>query len=238
MAKAHAQWNVLGHGPIAKLASNLWWVQGDLPGMSLKRTMTVAKLRDERLVIYNGIALQEAAMQELQRWGTPAVLIVPSGFHRLDAPAYKQRYPQLQVLAPQGSRAKVEEVLAVDGSFEDFRGDDSVRLQTLRGLKEREGVMVVRSEDGTSVVLNDVVMNMDKKQDLLGYLFTTLLGSAPGPRISRLSKLALVADKQALRADLEALAATPDLVRVIVAHEKVAHGAEARAALLQAASYL
>ncbi|MDO9021767.1 MAG: hypothetical protein Q8S73_04780 [Deltaproteobacteria bacterium] len=45
-------------------------------------------------------------------------------------------------------------------------------------------------------------------------------------------------DKKALRGEFERLAATPDLVRVIVAHEKVASGAEAAAALRQAATYL
>jgi hypothetical protein len=38
--------------------------------------------------------------------------------------------------------------------------------------------------------------------------------------------------------DLERYAALPDLVRVIVAHEKVARGADASAALRQAATYL
>jgi hypothetical protein len=47
-----------------------------------------------------------------------------------------------------------------------------------------------------------------------------------------------IKDKRALRADFERYAELPKLVRVIVAHEKVASGAEARASLLQAASYL
>jgi hypothetical protein len=99
--------------------------------------------------------------------------------------------------------------------------------------------MLVRSNEGLSVVLNDVVMNMDRKRDVLGFLFTTLLGSAPGPRVSRLSKLALVTDKRALRAELERLAALPDLAHLIVSHEKVALGrAEARAALERAATFL
>jgi hypothetical protein len=47
-----------------------------------------------------------------------------------------------------------------------------------------------------------------------------------------------IKDKPALRADLERLANLPGLVRLIVAHEKVAHGAEASAALQRAATYL
>ena len=82
------------------------------------------------------------------------------------------------------------------------------------------------------------MFNMDRKKDLLGNVITTLLGSAPGPRVSRLAKLVFVKDKKALRADFERYANLPDLVRVIVAHEKVASGAEAKRALNAAARYL
>ena len=43
-------WNVLPHGPTQKLAENLWWVQGSLRGMSLKRVMTAARRTDGKLV--------------------------------------------------------------------------------------------------------------------------------------------------------------------------------------------
>ena len=79
---------------------------------------------------------------------------------------------------------------------------------------------------------------MDRKRDPLGFIFTTLMGSAPGPRVSRLAKLVFIKDKKALRADFERYAELPNLTRVIVAHEKVASGLDARASLLQAATYL
>ncbi|HYP74867.1 MAG TPA: hypothetical protein VER12_02855 [Polyangiaceae bacterium] len=238
MAKASGEWRVRAHGPLLTLADNLLWVQGSVPGMSLKRTMVVVRLKDGRLLIHNGIALEEAQMAELERFGSPAFLIVPSGVHRLDAPAYKQRYPALRVLAPKGSRARVEERIAVDGVYEDFPHDDVARLETLHGVAESEGALIVQSSDGVSLVLNDCMFNMDRKRDPLGFLFTTIMGSAPGPRVSRLAKLAIVKDKPALRADFERYAELPQLARVIVAHEKVASGADARAALLQAATYL
>ena len=93
MPKTNTEWKVLRHGPIERLANNLWWVQGTLPGMSLKRAMVIAKMSDSRLVIHNGIALEKAAMHEIERWGQPAFLIVPNGGHRLDAAGYKARYP-------------------------------------------------------------------------------------------------------------------------------------------------
>ena len=82
------------------------------------------------------------------------------------------------------------------------------------------------------------MFNMDRKRDPLGFLFTTAFGSAPGPRVSRLAKLVFIKDKRALRADFERYAALPNLTRLFVAHEKVASGADARQALLRAATYL
>lgn len=238
MAKAHQDWTVLDYEPIVKLAENLWWVRGAIPGMSLKRVMVVARLSDGRLALHSPIALNAPDMSEIEAFGTPAFILVPNGGHRLDAPAYKKRYPAARVLTPRGSRDKVEEVVPVDGTYEDFPADPAVSLQALDGVGDLEGVMVVRSNDGVSLVFNDAVFNMDRKRDPLGFFFTTLLGSAPGPRVSRLVKLLYVKDKAALRADLLRLADTPGLVRVIVAHEKVASGRDARAALLRAAEYL
>jgi hypothetical protein len=238
MAKASNEWKVLPHEPIVTLSENLLWVRGAIPGMSLKRVMVVVRLADRQLLIHNGIALDERGMTELERFGSPAFLVVPSGGHRLDAPAYKKRYPALRVLAPRGSREKVEQVLPVDGCYEDFQASDVARFERLNGVDDKEGVLIVRSSDGVSVVLNDCMFNMDRKRDALGFFFTTLLGSAPGPRVSRLAKLAIVSDKKALRADFERLAELPELTRVIVAHEKVASGPDARSALLAAATYL
>jgi hypothetical protein len=238
-AKVSDAWNVLEHGPIERITERLWRVEGAIPGMTLRRVMTVAKRENGGLVIHSAIALRPAELAELEAWGKPEVLAVPGAYHRLDAPAYKKRFPGLRVLAPSATLGKVREVVRVDGTYEDFPADKAVELRSVPGTGGREGAMFVRCAAGLSVVLNDVVMNMDRKRDLLGFLFTTLLGSAPGPRVSRLSRLTLVTDRQALRAELERLAALPDLANLIVSHEKLASGRdEARAALQRAATFL
>lgn len=229
---------ILPHGPFVQLAENLWWLQGTLQGMSLKRCMVVVKLASGGLLIHNAIELEEAERKQLESFGRPEILVVPSAIHRLDAPRYKARYPELRVYAPSGARAEVEKVIAVDATYEQFPAEDAAALLPLAGIDDREGVLRVRSKDGTTIVVNDVVFNMDKKTDFLGWAFTTVMGSAPGPRISRLGKLLLVKDKKSLKADLLRLADTPDLVRFIVAHEKVAHGADAAAAVRRASTYL
>src|SRR4051794_37391994 len=101
---ATTEWKVLPHGPIEALAENLWWVTGDLPGMTLKRVMAVAKRSDGKLLIHSAIAMSDERMRELEALGEPAYLVVPSRHHRLDAAKYKERYPAMRVFVPRAGR--------------------------------------------------------------------------------------------------------------------------------------
>jgi hypothetical protein len=85
MAKAFETWTVLKHGPLEKLSDNLWRVEGTMPDPNIHRVMTIARMKDGRLFIHNAIALEEACMAEIESFGTPAVIVVPNGFHRQDA---------------------------------------------------------------------------------------------------------------------------------------------------------
>ncbi len=217
MSKAFRQWTVLPHKPIDKLAANLWRVVGGLPRMPLKRTMVVARLGDGRLVIHSAIALDEVGMSELEAWGTPAFLLVPNGWHRLDARVYKDRYPKLIVLAPAGSRRRVQRVVNVNGDYRDFPTTEDIALVHLAGSKDREGVMTVRSADGVTLVFADAVMNV-RLGSGLRKLVSRLLGYTGKPQMTPLARLVLLKDKPALRAHLDALAGTPGLVRLIPGH--------------------
>ncbi|MBV9948790.1 MAG: hypothetical protein JOZ69_18220, partial [Myxococcales bacterium] len=111
MAKPFDKWTVCPHGPIEKAAENLWRVAGPFPGAPFPRTMTIMRLSDGRLIIHNAIALDDHEMKELEAWGTPSFLIVPSGAHRMDAKIFKDRYPDMRVIAPPGGRRKIEEIV-------------------------------------------------------------------------------------------------------------------------------
>src|SRR5262245_49018604 len=119
MAKAFQTWTVLPHQPLEKLADNLWRVEGTMPDGRTRRVMSVAKMRDGRLVIHNAIALEEPLMAELEAFGTPAVLVVPNAYHRQDAKIFKDRYPALRVHCPRGATKGVGKVVPVDGDYED-----------------------------------------------------------------------------------------------------------------------
>ncbi|MEZ4453452.1 MAG: hypothetical protein R3B09_28590 [Nannocystaceae bacterium] len=234
MPKAFATWTVHPHKAIERLEDNLWRAQGVVPGMSLRRVMTIARRSDGRLVIHNAIALDEAMMAEIDAWGEVGFILVPNGYHRLDAPSFKARYPQAKVLCPRGSREKVAEVVPVDGAYEDFPADPEVALETLDGVGAIEGVMTVKSPSGhVTVVFNDAVFNMPHGTGFTGFVFRHLTQSTGGPRISRVVKLFVIKDKAAFRAHLGRLSELPGLYRMIVSHHRTVEG-DAAAALQQA----
>jgi hypothetical protein len=210
-------WPVLPHRPLEKLEPNLWRVEGDLPNGRGTRVMTLARLANGDLVIHNAVALEEPLMKELEAFGRPSLLIVPNSFHRIDAARFKKRYPSLRVVCPAGARAKVAKVVPVDATYADALADDGVKLAHLDGTADREGFMEVRSDGKTTLVFNDVIMNVPK----LGFPLGFLLGPTGKPALPRVIRWFLVKDKKAFGAHLQRLATTPNLERVIVSHGAV-----------------
>jgi hypothetical protein len=214
-------WKVLDHGEPEALSDNLWSVTGTVPKMPLRRRMIVARSRDGGLILHSAIAMDEAGMAWLEGLGALQVLVVPNGWHRLDAPRYKARYPQLRVLCPAGSEKRVARVVAVDATYDDgqpFAGDDSIALIHLDGVGRSEGVMRVRSADGHTLVFNDAVFNLAHLPGFFGLIYGRLMGSTGGARVTPLFRFWAMRQKKHFRAHLERLAQTPDLRRIFVAH--------------------
>src|SRR5690606_37859028 len=125
-------------------------LEGEMAGWP--RTMTAVRRDDGTVLLHSAIALDERAMAELEAWGPPTILVVPNGSHRTDAFVFKQRYPDLRNYCPANNRVNVDRVVPTDGSYEDLPADRTVRAETLAGVNEWEGVLHVRSRDGTTLV--------------------------------------------------------------------------------------
>ncbi len=137
MSAPFKTWTVLPHGKLTAVSPDILTVVGEIhmPLGEFPRRMTVVRLKDRRLVIFSAIALEEDEMAKLEAFGRPAFLIVPSERHRMDAPAFRDRYPDLIVIAPPGAREKVAQVVHVDDIGADF-GDPAVTLMVVPGTKE------------------------------------------------------------------------------------------------------
>ncbi|HEX8113802.1 MAG TPA: hypothetical protein VF516_38990 [Kofleriaceae bacterium] len=220
-AKANTRWTVLPHTPIERLSERLWRIEGALPNMPLRRVMAIARRSDGGLVVHNAIAVDDAALAAIEAWGPVAAIFVPSGYHRLDAVVFHDRYPAARVICPRGARAKVEQVVPVTGNYEDEPADPAVALETLDGTAANEGVMIVRDGDGATLVFNDIVFNMPHLRGVSGFVLRWITASSGGPRVSRIARWFIAKDKPALRGHLERLAATPQLRRIVVSHHEV-----------------
>jgi hypothetical protein len=222
MPKPFEEWTVLPHGALTQIDDGVLTVVGDLhmPVGNFPRRMTVVRLDDGRLVVYSAIALDEDEMQALERFGTPAVLVVPSEIHRLDAHVWKERYPRMIVVAPSGAREKVEEVVRVDATELDL-GDPRTRLVTVPGTRARELALMVERTEGATLVVNDVIWNVAPRRGLRGWIMRVTGMTGPRPRIPAFVARKKIENRAAFRAQLERWAATPGLRRIVPSHGAV-----------------
>lgn len=219
MAKALQEWTVTPHSPLTAVGSNVLTVTGDIrmPIGAFPRRMTVVRLNDDRLVIFSAIALDEDEMSQLESYGTPAFMVVPNAHHCMDAKIWKDRYPQLQVIAPEGARTDVEKAVHVDSTRGDFRDPDVV-LITVPGTHGHEAALEINGPDGLTLVLNDLVGNIRDASGFRGWLLRVMGFAGDQPKIPMPVKATIVDDQAALRAQLLRWADQPALKRVLVSH--------------------
>ncbi len=219
MTKPFEQWTVLPHGKLVQVDENILTVVGEIhmPLMDLPRRRTVVRLADASLVVFSAIALDEAEMSALEVYGRPAVLIVPSDKHRLDAKTWKDRYPEIHVVAPEGAREKIEKVVRVDTVTPRF-DDARVQFVTVPGTRGREAALVVRTPNGTTLVLNDVVGNIRDAAGFGGWLLKLAGFAGQEAQVPAVVKLAVIEDTKALRAQLLQWSEIDTLARILVSH--------------------
>ncbi len=219
MTQSFQKWTVLPHGKLVQIDENILTVVGEIhmPLMDLPRRMTVVRLVDRGLVVFSAIALDEDEMSALEAYGRPAFLIVPSDHHRLDAKTWKGRYPEIQVVAPEGARTKVEEVVAVD-TVAPRLDDPGVQFVTVPGTRGREAALVVRTPKGTTLVLNDVVGNIRNAAGFGGWLLHLAGFAGHEAQVPAIVKMAVIEDTKALRTQLLQWAEIDTLIRILVSH--------------------
>jgi hypothetical protein len=219
VARPFHEWTVLPHGKVSMIDDNVLTVTGQIrmPLMKLPRRMTVVRLSGSRLIVFSAIALDENEMVSLEEFGRPAFLIVPSDKHRLDALIWKKRYPQMQVITSQGSRAKVEKLVPVNTVTPDF-DDANVHFVTVPGTRGQESALVVHTSAGTTLVLNDIVGNICNATGIGGWLLGLAGFAGSKAQIPRVVKMAMIDDTNALRAQLLQWAEIESLKCILVSH--------------------
>ena len=218
------KWEVMPHGPLVEADDGILTVAGEImmPLGRFPRRMTVVALTGGRTAIYSAIALDEPEMARIEALGRPAILIVPGDAHRLDAGIWKQRYPELRVIAPPGAREAVAEVVPVDATTSDILDDPAVDWTIVLGTGGHEGALVVRRPKGVTIVCNDVIGNVAHPHGIGAKIMGALMGfGVSEPQVPRIIRHRIIDDPKALAGQFRAWAEEPRLARLIVSHGDV-----------------
>ena len=213
--------HVLPHSPIQELAPSLWHVTGILA--ATPREMVIYQLGEQDLLIHSAIALNEASMRQLESLGTPKIMIVPNRIHRIDARVYKQRYPELLVVAPRVAKSYVEEEVTVDAIAEELLPNYGIVCHQPMGIRPQELVYELPLLDGKALIFTDILFNLTDSY-LNRYvprnkLIFRWLGASGYFGITALGKRFFLTDKIAYCEWLRNLAErTPSLCVISVAH--------------------
>jgi hypothetical protein len=221
MPKPPRPWTVVPHRPLERLEENLYVVDGEVPGLAgLRRRMSIVRRSDGGLLFFNAVPVDDATLGRIRELGRPAMLVVPQHLHMMDAHAFRERLG-VKVFAPAAGRARVAERVAVDGVFEEIPPDPAVSVFGADGFATGEGVALVRSSDRASLVVADVVIHVPHGKGVQGLLFRLLGFTGDRPQLPVPVRLRVVRDRKALRAQLEELARTPGLARIVPTHGAV-----------------
>jgi len=215
MTAPHKEWTVLPHGDLTHVNERIVTVVGDLkmPLLHLPRRMSAVLLASGDLVIFSAIALREADMAKLEAFGRPTFLIVPSVMHRLDAPSFARRYPNMTVVAPRAGAEKIGDVVRIDTSTPVF-GDSTVRYVEVAG----DSALEVDCADGLTVIVNDLIGDIHGEAGFGGWLLRVMGFAGDDPHVPAPVKLLMGRHKSEVARQFRSWAEHPDLRRIIVSH--------------------
>jgi hypothetical protein len=233
MAKAKREWVVTKHGPLQKIDDNLWTVEGDVPGVPLKRRMCIVRMDDGSLTFFHAIPLDETTLQEVKSLGRPAYLVLGHHQHAIDAHAFQQKLGLL-AYGPKACEDMLRNRIELSGTLETFPADASISVESVPGTKLGETLIRVRSGDRTSLLFSDVIQNNPKETTSLPF---RMMGFAGGPKVPWVFRKLFVKDRGELKAVLSKWSALPGLKRLVPFHGTVVEN-NAREALSAASAAL
>jgi hypothetical protein len=219
--KVNATWKPVEHAPLNEIAPGVFHVDAAIPGMAMRRAMTLIKT-DGGVIIHNAVCVSEELMRQIERLGPVQAIVVPNGWHRLDVLPWKTRFASARIVAPAGSKARIEQVVAVNDTYDVVHtGDPTVRFTHLDGTKNGEGVVDVERDGHRTLVFNDAFFNHKHMPGVVGFIVKHLAGSTGGPKVSRIFSMMMLKDRAALRAQFAAWAGTTSTLHLVPGHGDV-----------------
>lgn len=195
-----------------ELANGVWQVTGSLK-IPVPRNMTVVRNASGELVLYSVIAMSDADMLGLQALGKPRFMVIPHRRHQMDAPFYKQRFPELRVLAPEPARVHG---VTVDGGLDELI-PSGIQSFVLPGNDHEDVVMDLPFGDGRALCVCESLGNVSLSGPL-AMLLRVLGPPGGGFGVARAVRFREIPDRPRLRAWLRAQAQRHDLRALLFGH--------------------
>lgn len=179
------------HGELEEILENVYMVTGTIQmtmmlgmiSMSFSRNMKVIRQKNEsgqdELILGNSLRLNEDGLRKLDALGEVKHIIRLGGFHGMDDPWYKQRYPEATVW-----------VVADTTYFPDFKADSKevyfeadqqmnadsklpvkkASLVIIDSKSPKDGILVIDRPEGKVLMTGDSLQNMEKCDSYFNYL--------------------------------------------------------------------
>ena len=121
------------------------------------------------------------------------------------------------MLCPQTARKRVSQIVPVAGHMGELPKDGIVDMFHIRGMKEREGAIVVRDDGTSALVFNDALLNVPQGSGIVNWCMAPT-GTLGVPRFTRWMLAQSTAE---MKEHLLELAKTPKLRHVVPGHGDV-----------------
>jgi hypothetical protein len=96
-----------------------------------------------------------------------------------------------------------------------------VRFVTVPGTGAGEAALIVDTESGTTLVINDLIFDLRNRPGFTGWLFKKLGMTGDVPHMPPLIAKRQVKNKEALSMQLERWADLPRLQRIVISHGEI-----------------
>ena len=218
---------------LTEFGPDIWIADGPTvtaaAGFRYPTRMAIIRLSNDDLVLWSPIALSEHLQAEVERLGTVRYLAPPNTLHDTFLSDWQRAYPEAEVYAPPGLRAKRGDI-RFSGDFSDApiaAWAQDIDLVVVRGNAITTEVVFFHRRSGTAI-FTDLLQRFPPKwftgwRALVARIDLML---ADEPSVPRKFRIAFT-DKRAARAALQKILAWP-VERVLMAHgDPITEGGQA-----------
>lgn len=194
-----------------------------LPGLRCDHRMVVAQLRSGKLWIHSPVTWSENLDNELKAIGPIDRFVAPNRFHDLYWPEWFRQYPDATFYCAPGME-KDHPDLGFHHILSHIQGEeweDELKKLHIRGVPKINEFVFLHHRS-RSLIVSDLVMQFDRRQNLLGKLFLQWDGIYDRLNISRLYRFC-IRDNDAFQDSIKEMLSW-EFEQIIVGHGPIVQG--------------